>query len=85
MRMRALQAATLAVALLSLPAAAVAQNNTTTGTNSAATDTATTRVREDRGFDWGWLGLLGLIGLAGLMKKDRPVVRTTTPPGTNRV
>ena len=25
---------------------------------------------DDRGFDWGWLGLLGLIGLAGLMPRD---------------
>jgi hypothetical protein len=41
--------------------AAVAQTNapgTTANPGSARTD--------DRGFDWGWLGLLGLAGLAGL-------------------
>lgn len=25
---------------------------------------------ENRGMDWGWLGLLGLIGLTGLFKRD---------------
>jgi MYXO-CTERM domain-containing protein len=71
--------------LLSMPAAALAQDNTTPSTNTAA-DSATARAGDDRGFDWGWLGLLGLIGLAGLMRKDRPVARTTTSPtGTNRV
>lgn len=35
-------------------------------------DTTTTRteVRDDRGFDLGWLGLLGLIGLAGLRRRE---------------
>ncbi|WP_127534288.1 WGxxGxxG family protein [Paenibacillus kobensis] len=25
----------------------------------------------DRGFDWGWLGLLGLLGLAGMRSRSR--------------
>lgn len=84
MHSKSLRAATLAAILLSVPVAALAQNNNTTGTNTA--DTATARDRDNRGFDWGWLGLFGLIGLAGLMKRDRPTVRTTTTPtGTNRV
>ena len=85
MHFKSLRVATLAAILLSMPAAALAQNNTTMGTNTAA-DTTNARAGDDRGFDWGWLGLLGLIGLAGLMKKDRPVVRTSTSStGTNRV
>ena len=40
----------------------------------------------DRGFDWGWLGLLGLIGLAGLMRRDRtnPNVQHRPGVGTTR-
>jgi MYXO-CTERM domain-containing protein len=34
-------------------------------------ETDRTVVREDDGFDWGWLGLLGLLGLAGLAGKSR--------------
>lgn len=32
---------------------------------------------EDRGFDWGWLGLLGLAGLAGLRRPPTVVRRET--------
>ena len=55
---------------------AVAQSTTTTA-NPAATSGArndTGNRGDERGFDWGWLGLLGLAGLAGLMKKDRAPV-----------
>lgn len=30
-----------------------------------------TTVEDDRGFDWGWLGLIGLLGLAGLAGRGR--------------
>ena len=49
---------------------AIAQT-TGTGTNGAATSTAATNRDNDRGWDWGWLGLIGLVGLAGLMRRDR--------------
>ena len=41
--------------------------NTGTTTN---TDRTVTRVENDRGIDWGWLGLLGLAGLMGLKRRD---------------
>ncbi len=53
--------------------ATYAQNSTT---NSSNTTVRTTEVRQQRDFDWGWLGLLGLAGLLGLMPKKR-VVETT--------
>ena len=42
------------------------QSRTTEGSGS----TMNRAGGDDRGFDWGWLGLLGLIGLAGLMPRD---------------
>ena len=32
-------------------------------------DTNRTTTTQERGFDWGWLGLLGLAGLAGLRRR----------------
>jgi MYXO-CTERM domain-containing protein len=63
---------------------ALAQS-TTTNTNAPTTSSArndTGNRADDRGFDWGWLGLLGLAGLAGLMRKDRSPVRDTRVGGT---
>ena len=61
----------LSMTILPLSLPALAQNsNTDTGSNSAASDTRTT-TSNDRGFDWGWLGLLGLFGLVGLRGKGR--------------
>ena len=37
---------------------------------------AATIDREDRDFDWGWLGLIGLLGLAGLAGRNREVMTT---------
>ncbi|MBV9773958.1 MAG: WGxxGxxG-CTERM domain-containing protein, partial [Gemmatimonadetes bacterium] len=51
------------------------------------TDTVTRTVtQEDRGMDWGWLGLLGLAGLLGLRRRDEHVhhtdrVRVDPDPG----
>ncbi len=56
-----------------LPAAA---QSTTSDPNR---QTVTT---EDRGFDWGWLGLLGLAGLAGLRR--RPDTTDYSAPRTAR-
>jgi len=49
---------------------AIAQTKRT-GTDGAATSTASTNHDNDRGWDWGWLGLIGLVGLAGLMRRER--------------
>lgn len=65
----------LVTAALILPVMASAQDNSTTATT-------TTTVREDRGFDWGWLGLLGLAGLLG--RNRQPEVRQTTTTTTRR-
>lgn len=43
-------------------------SNTNSGTMSGQGVDST---RDDRGFDWGWVGLLGLLGLAGLRKPER--------------
>ena len=42
----------------------------------SAAPPATTFDREDRDFDWGWLGLIGLLGLAGLAGRNREVMTT---------
>jgi hypothetical protein len=67
---------TLALAaaiVFTLGGAAVAQTTGATpgtGTTTGTTGATTTRT-DDRGFNWGWLGLLGLAGLAGLTGRNR--------------
>jgi hypothetical protein len=40
---------------------------------------------DDRGFDWGWLGLIGLAGLAGLTGRNRThATHTTGTSSSNR-
>ncbi len=51
---------------------------TTTSSPALAGNTADTTRNNDRGFDWGWLGLIGLAGLAGLRRRDQPVVGTSS-------
>lgn len=60
-----LVAISLAAVPLALPASAQTDTPDTTTTTPTYQD-------ENRGFDWGWLGLLGLIGLAGLSRKSEP-------------
>jgi MYXO-CTERM domain-containing protein len=48
------------------PAPAAAPGASVPDTTGAIGDT-----RDDRGFDFGWLGLIGLLGLAGLAKRNR--------------
>jgi MYXO-CTERM domain-containing protein len=67
-----------AVIACTIGGAAVAQTNapgTTTNPGPARTD--------DRGFDWGWLGLLGLAGLAGLSGRNR--IHATDTTGTSSI
>ncbi len=75
-------ASILALTLATLPAHAQSTGGGTGGgtagnTNGTMTDhtqgagTDATTTRNDRGFDWGWLGLIGLAGLAGLAGKKR--------------
>jgi MYXO-CTERM domain-containing protein len=60
-----------------LPASAqTADTDRTTTTNP---DGRVYNTRDDRDFDWGWLGLLGLLGLAGLAKKREEPVRYRDP------
>ena len=56
---------------------------TTGGTTSSGTTTATandTGNRDDH--NWGWLGLIGLIGLAGLLRRERADARGYTATST---
>lgn len=54
-------------------------------TTPMATPSDTTVHRENRGMDWGWLGLLGLAGLAGLRRPPTVVRReTVVDPTTPR-
>jgi hypothetical protein len=68
----------LAVTLLgaSLTFAQTPDNaNSDRGTGTPATQKADNN--NNRGFDWGWLGLLGLVGLSGLAGRKRREYTTT--------
>jgi hypothetical protein len=66
----------VAVSLAALPLTLPASAQTTTPDTTTTTPTYQT---ENRGFDWGWLGLFGLIGLAGLTgKSESKSNRTST-------
>ncbi|HWG84779.1 MAG TPA: WGxxGxxG family protein [Deinococcales bacterium] len=82
---KSLIAATAAL-VLTLPTA-LAQ---TDGTNMGGPETTGTTINDNdnRGMDWGWLGLLGLAGLAGLARRpketrvyDRDMAADTTRLG----
>jgi hypothetical protein len=67
-------------AALSMPAFSqgTAGSGTTSrspGATTASADTTTVRRDNDRGFDWGWLGLIGLAGLMG--RRRQPDVHRT--------
>jgi hypothetical protein len=64
-------ASILTLGMTILPLTIPAQAQTTTDPTINNPNAPTTRVYEDRGFDWGWLGLLGLLGLAGLAGRKR--------------
>lgn len=68
------------VALLGLSVPALAQTGTT---GTTATTAVTTTPVQERGFDWGWLGLLGLAGLAGLSRREPERVHTQTTRSTH--
>jgi MYXO-CTERM domain-containing protein len=77
----------LALSLATLPLAlpASAQTNTAPGTGTTTDTTGDTRyVRENDGFDWGWLGLLGLGGLLGLSRKREEPTRYSDPDVAGR-
>jgi hypothetical protein len=48
---------------------------TTGSTSTSASPDSTTRRDNDRGFNWGWLGLLGLAGLMGFRKQPEAALR----------
>lgn len=51
---------------LNIPAKAQISNDETSDTTSRTYRQDVENYREDRGFNWSWLGLLGLAGLTGL-------------------
>ncbi|BAY83789.1 hypothetical protein NIES267_32830 [Calothrix parasitica NIES-267] len=61
-------ASAFAVSLAALPLSLPASAQTETLDTDA---NRTVTVREDDGFDWGWLGLLGLLGLGGLAGRNK--------------
>ena len=94
----AILACSLATLPLSLPASAQESSPSSNGSASTAPDNAaasgnadnmqsqgTDNTRDDRGFDWGWLGLIGLAGLAGLARKKEEPVRYRDPSTTGTV
>lgn len=65
-----IKAGILAGGLIGTPL--LAQQSDSMGTTSSGNTSSTTDGgRQDRGFNWGWLGLIGLVGLAGL-KTNKP-------------
>jgi MYXO-CTERM domain-containing protein len=54
----------LGLVLLMTPGVVSAQDAASQPTQSQNTN------RDDRGFNYGWLGLLGLAGLAGLRRRE---------------
>lgn len=56
-------------------------SNTKSGAMSSQ---GTDSVRDDRGFDWGWLGLFGLLGLAGLTRKSEQTQAYRDPNDASR-
>ena len=52
-------------------AMAVAQDQAPQTPREDTSRTVQYGTRNERGFDWGWLGLLGLLGLAGLRRGER--------------
>lgn len=58
-----------------------APSNTNSGTMSTQENDTQ---RDDRGFDWGWLGLIGLAGLAGLKRKPEQTQVYRDPSEVNR-
>jgi hypothetical protein len=67
--------ATIAALTLGAGLSSHAQTPPADETPSAASP-ATTVDREDRDFDWGWLGLIGLLGLGGLAGRNREGMTT---------
>ena len=74
---RVVQAAAVACALLCTPV--LGHSQTTDSARTTYTDTD-----NNRGFNWGWLGLLGLLGLLPRKRKETVVTETRTggPGGT---
>lgn len=70
---RAVWASIFALSLTTLPLTIPASAQTNNSGRATSPNTTVDRnydtSRDNRGFDWGWVGLLGLIGLAGLNRK----------------
>jgi MYXO-CTERM domain-containing protein len=79
---RYIRSGILALSLSALPMglSAMAQ----TGGQGYQDRTTTTTRTEDRGSNWGWIGLLGLLGLAGLAGRRREEMPTRHRAGEYR-
>jgi len=72
-------ALTVVMAAVTLGTVVSGQTGGTDATNTAAPSASNSSSRtEDRGFDYGWLGLIGLAGLLGLRRRDDRHVHTGT-------
>ena len=74
MTFRKLKVSALAASVVFALGGAALSQTTTTGTTAAPANNAnvSSATRQDeRGFDWGWLGLIGLAGLAGLSRREQ--------------
>jgi len=75
-------ALSLSMAILPLVVRVSAQNPPD-ATDSSPVPTYQTTTQE-RGFDWGWLGLLGLLGLGGLARRPEEPVAYREPDVASR-
>lgn len=73
-----MMAATVVVSILAVSSPAYSQKNPESRTTTAQYD-------DNKGTNYGWIGLLGLIGLAGFMKRNNDVrdARVTNTPKYN--
>jgi MYXO-CTERM domain-containing protein len=71
--MKHLKKLALTVVIAGLTVGAVAAQtggSDTTSTAAPSASNSNSRADDQRGFDYGWLGLLGLAGLLGLRRRD---------------
>ena len=85
--MRFIRYTACAIALatsMAIPAFAQGTGTSSSSGATGTTGTVETRRDDDKGFDWGWLGLLGLAGLMGLRKQPDVHRTDATRPSVSR-
>ena len=90
---RFVQTSFVLAGLAALPLLAQTSADSNAGTAAPAMGTTATNNNypqnrdQDRGFNYGWLGLIGLAGLSGLMRRshnDQPHIADARTVGTSR-